>query len=124
MLKGLAGGGWLTWAEGKRQGGLAGSKYARVNTPWKSNGVGSKRNSRKILLKHEEVSDDLGWAELKALARGNRGSPNLSGSSNCPGASLRQCQDLRGCCTAQSMGAQAHGPRARGRVCFQDRAGL
>lgn len=81
--------GWLTWAGGKRKGGLAGSIYPRVNTPWKSNSVGSKRSSRKILLKHGEVSANVSWAGLKALSQGSRERPNLSGPSDCPGAVLR-----------------------------------
>lgn len=60
------GDGWLTWAGGKRQGGLAGSKYPRVNACQKSNSMGSKKAIRKILLKHGKVSLNVGWAGLKA----------------------------------------------------------
>lgn len=34
MLEGLVGDVSLTWAAGKRQRGLAGSKHPRVNIPW------------------------------------------------------------------------------------------
>lgn len=80
------GDGWPTWVGGKRHRELAGSKYPRVNTPWKGSSVGSKRNSRKILLKHGEVSANVGWVGLKASPWGSRESPNLSCPSDCPGA--------------------------------------
>lgn len=68
MLEGLVGDVSLTWALGKRQQGLAGSKCRRVNIPWKSNSVGVKRNHRKKLHKYEEVCEcGLGRAELTPL---------------------------------------------------------
>lgn len=56
MPEGLVGDVSLTRAVGKRQQGLAGRKHPRVNIPWKSNSVGSKRNRWK---KNPEV-----WGSL------------------------------------------------------------
>lgn len=113
------GDGWLTWAGGKRQRGLAGHKYHRMNTPQKSNSTGSKTNSRKIILKHKEAFLNVGWTGLKA-------SPGRSGTAQtspvlqtAPEPALGQGQDLWGCRTAQHMGAQAHSPWAGAESAFR-----
>lgn len=78
----------LTWVVGKRQQGLAGSQHPRVNIPWKSNNVGSKRNHWKNFLKYREVCE-CGLGRAEASSQGTGMSSNLSGPSKCPGAVLR-----------------------------------
>lgn len=103
MLVGLVGDVSLTWAVGKRQGGLAGSKHPRVNIPWKSNSVGRKRNHRKKLLKYGEVCE-CGLGRAEASSQGSRVSSNLSGPSNCPGAALRAELGSWSCCMKHGQG--------------------
>lgn len=118
------GGGWLTWAWGKRQRGLAGHKHPRVNIPQKRNSTGSKRNNRKMLLKHEEASLNVGWAGLKASLSGDRDSPNLSGPSGCTRASPMAGPGPWGLLHCPTQGRTSSQPMGRGTVCFQDGAGL